>query len=297
MKLTELLKKEEITFSFEFFPPKDRITAVEFGINVGQLIKLDPSFVTVTYGAGGTTQDMTFKIVDFFQNKLGLPCMSHYTCVNATREKVKNDILQLQEMNIENLMLLRGDPPKGETVFVPEKDGFKYGNELISFVNQLGDFSIGAAAYPEKHVEASSLENDIQNMKKKVDAGADFLVTQMFFVNNNYFSFVEKARAKGIKQRIIPGIIPITNYNQVKRFAELSGAILPESLIERLESHRDNAKKIHDIGIEFAVNQCVDLLKRGAPGIHFYTLNKSRAAVEIFEAVSAELKKVFRRYL
>lgn len=291
MKIRDIFKKEEQTFSFEFFPPKDTINAVEFGINIGQLLKLDPSFVTVTYGAGGTTQETTFNIVDLLQNKLGLSCMAHYTCVGADRNKIKEDLKRLESINIENLMLLRGDPPKGSVDFQPPEDGFAYANELIDYVKEVGDFSIGAAAYPEKHFEAASFDMDIDNLKKKVDAGADFLVTQMFFDNQFYFDFADKCKKAGIEERIIPGIIPITNYSQIKRFLSLSNSALPPYLEAELERYKDDDAKVYEIGIEHAIKQCKELLRTGAPGIHFYTLNKSRAVVEIFESIKRKPAK------
>lgn len=285
MKITELFKTQPRTYSFEFFPPKDEISAVDFGFNVGQLVKLNPSFVTVTYGAGGSTQERTFALVDYLQNKIGLTTMAHYTCVNASRSKIADDIKKLKELGIDNAMLLRGDPPKGQGAFVPHPEGFSYASELIAFARANFDICIGSAAYPEKHPEADSISNDIINLRKKVDAGADFLVTQLFFNNNQYFEFAAQARNAGINCRIVPGIIPITAYQQIKRFTQMSGGSLPQALLERMESYKDNPSKVYQIGMDYAIHQCRDLLVMGAPGIHFYTLNKSRATVEIFETL------------
>lgn len=291
MKITEIIESQKKTFSFEFFPPKDEISAVDFGINLGQLMKLSPSFITVTYGAGGSTQERTFGLVDYIQNKIGLPTMAHYTCVNATRDKVKKDLELLYERGIRNLMLLRGDPPKGQGKFTPIENGFRYASELIEFAKKLDLFAIGGAAYPEKHLEAESLALDIQNLKTKVDAGADFLITQLFFDNNAYFEFVDQTQNEGIKKPIIPGIIPITNVNQIKRFGEMSGAKIPKELNEKVKEHQDNPKKVYQVGMDFAIEQCRDLLENGAPGLHFYTLNKSRATVEIFETLKCDFEK------
>jgi methylenetetrahydrofolate reductase (NADPH) len=285
MRITDLFDRTERTFSFEFFPPKDEISAVDFGINVGQLIKLDPSFVTVTYGAGGSNQERTFSLVDYLQNKIGLNTMAHYTCVGAGKDKISKDMEYLQNIRIENLMLLRGDPPKGSTEFVAPENGFNFASDLISFVRDKFPFSVGAAAYPEKHPEAGSLDEDIKSLKVKCEAGADFLITQLFFDNEAYYRFVVKARKAGITHRIIPGIIPVTNYKQIKRYVEMTSATFPIDLLEKLETHQDRPDKIYQIGIDHAINQCLDLLERGAPGIHFYTLNKSRAAVEVFESL------------
>ncbi|MFN8259183.1 MAG: methylenetetrahydrofolate reductase [NAD(P)H] [Bacteroidales bacterium] len=285
MKITELFKTQSRTYSFEFFPPKDEISAVDFGINVGQLLKLNPSFVSVTYGAGGSTQERTFALVDLLQNKTGLNTMAHYTCINASRAKVEADLACLKGMGINNFMLLRGDPPKGEDVFIPHAEGFAHASELISFAKSKLDICACGAAYVEKHPEALSLEKDLEHLKHKVDAGADFLITQLFFENDKYFSFVKSARSIGIDRRIIPGIIPITAYSQIKRFGQMSGSSIPEEIVEKMNSYKDNPAKIYQVGMDFAIQQCRDLLVMGAPGLHFYTLNKSRATIEIFETL------------
>ncbi len=285
MKITDLFVSQERTFSFEFFPPKDEISAVDFGINVGQLLRLSPSFVSVTYGAGGSNQYKTFSLVDYLQNKIGLTTMAHYTCVNASKDKIAADLKYLQSINIQNLMVLRGDPPKGQDQFIAHDNGFKYASELMSFVEENYDFAKAGACYVEKHPEAHSIEEDMANLKIKVDAGADCLITQLFFDNNFYFNFVEKAREIGIGTRIIPGIIPITSYKQIERFTKMSGTIIPKELQQNLEKYKDNPAKTYQIGVDFTIQQCRDLLDKGAPGLHFYTLNKSRAAVEIFESL------------
>lgn len=291
MKITKIFKKHKQTFSFEFYPPRDEISALDFGINIGKLINLEPSFVTVTYGAGGSTQERTFAIVDYLHNKIGLTCMAHYTCVNASREKVKKDIEYLRSLGIKNLMLLRGDPPKGKDVFEYNRDGFNHASDLISFVKKIDNFCIGAATYPEKHLEAKSIEEDLANLDIKVKSGADFLVTQLFFINDRYFEFVKMVKERGINCRIIPGIIPITNLKQIKMFAQMTGATIPEEIIQAIEPYQDSPEKIYQTGLDFAIRQCRDLLDRGAPGLHFYTLNKSRAAIEIFESITYEIKK------
>jgi methylenetetrahydrofolate reductase (NADPH) len=285
MKITDLFKQQEKTFSFEFFPPKDEISAVDFGINVGQLMRLSPSFVSVTYGAGGSTQDKTFDLVDYLQNRIGLTTVAHYTCVNASRDKILEDLKFLKSINIDNLMLLRGDPPKGQEKFEAAENGFQYASDLIEFAKSHVDINAAGACYVEKHPEAESLTKDIQHLKTKVDAGADVLITQLFFNNEAYFSFVEQAEAAGINKRIIPGIIPITAFRQIERFTKMSGATIPTELIEKIEEHKDDAAKTYQIGLDFTIKQCKELLAKGAPGIHFYTLNKSRAAVEIFESL------------
>lgn len=285
MKITELFLSQDITFSFEFFPPHDEISAVDFGINVGRLMKLSPSFVTVTYGAGGSTQERTFALVDYLQNKIGLTTVAHYTCVNATMTRVKEDLNILIEKGIQNLMLLRGDPPIGQDKFIPQPKGFRYASELIEYVDKHYDFCKAGAAYVEKHPEALSMTEDILNLKTKVDAGVDFLITQLFFINKYYFDFIKRVRKEGITCRIIPGIIPLTSYHQIERFTKMSAAKIPAELVYEIETNRNNPEKMYEIGVEYTIKQCRELLDNGAPGIHFYTLNKSRAAVEIFETL------------
>jgi methylenetetrahydrofolate reductase (NADPH) len=296
MRITDIFKEQERTFSFEFFPPKNYFTTVKFGINVGQLMKLHPSYVTVTYGAGGGTRSRTFDLVDLFQNDLGLTTMAHYTCVNATREKIAYDMRVLQDMGIENVMLIRGDQPKDQPDAFPNSDGFNYGSDLVKFVNENYDFCIGAGAYPEKHKEAPSFDEDLDNLKRKVELGADFLVTQMFFDNRYFWDFMEKVEKIGIDVRIIPGIIPITNYEQIKKFADLSGAHIPESLQKKIEPHQENPGEVYRIGLDYAIEQAHDLLKGGAPGLHIYTLNKSRAAIDLYESLSGDFKDVRNRF-
>ncbi|WP_211231580.1 methylenetetrahydrofolate reductase [NAD(P)H] [Eisenibacter elegans] len=289
MKIKDLFESHSKTFSFEFFPPKTFTATIDLGINVGQLMRLNPSFISVTYGAGGSTQTSSFDLLDYLQNKMGVISMAHYTCVGASREKIDEDMNYLYERDIHNLMLLRGDPPKGQEQFVHNPNGFNYGSDLVAYVSQQQRFCIGAGAYPEGHVEAANLAQDLQHLKLKVDAGADFLVTQMFFDNDYYFDFVAKARRLGIDVRIIPGIIPITNYSQIQRFAQLSGAKIPEHIHEALKPYQDQPEKIYQIGIDLAIQQSEDLLRRGAPGIHFYTLNKSTATVDIFASLDKKL--------
>ena len=248
-------------------------------------MKLSPSFISVTYGAGGSTQDASFSLIDYINNKIGLVTMAHYTCVNATKEKVAADLDFFFEKNIENLILLRGDPPKGETKFRNEGGDFHYASDLIEYVATKNRFCIAAAGYPEAHPESESVDKDMEYLKNKVDKGAHFVVTQLFFDNKRYFDFVRRARDAGVTVPIIPGIMPITNFKQIRRFTEMCGATIPQDLVNKLEPHQENLKFTYDIGVEFAINQCRELLDQGAPGLHFYTLNKSRATVDIFSSI------------
>lgn len=289
MKITDIFKTQKRTFSFEFFPPKKYNSALELGINIGRLLKLDPSFVSVTYGAGGSTQDISFDLVDYLQNKLGLTTMAHYTCVNATKQKVENDLNKLNEVNIENLMLLRGDPPKGSETFPTIEGGLNHASDLVEIAAKTNKFAIGVAGYPEGHIESPNLNEDHKWLKYKLGKGGDFVVTQMFFDNNYYFNFVNKLQSESITKRVIPGIMPITNYKQIKRFAELSGSKIPETVAQKFEPYQDNPKKMYQIGVDLAIWQCIDLLRGGAPGLHFYTLNKSMVTADIFASIPKHL--------
>jgi len=283
LKITDIFIKQKKTYSFEFFPPKNYSSTLELGINIGQLIKLSPSFVSVTYGAGGTTQDLSFDLIDYIQNKIGLTAMAHYTCINATRDKVENDLDLLYKKNIKNLMLLRGDlPGKG---FAGLNQEFQHASDLIALAKSKNQYCIGAAGYPEKHPESIDVETDLKWLKNKVDQGADFIITQMFFDNEYYFKFVSEARKMGITARIIPGIMPITNFKQIQKFSEMCGAVIPDKIVSVLEPIQNDKNTLYQTGVDLAVEQCIDLLKRGAPGLHFYTLNKSRATIDIFSSL------------
>ena len=290
LMIKDIFQKQSKTFSFEFFPPKNYKSTLELGVNLGKLIALSPSFVSVTYGAGGSNQDASFDLCDYIQNKLGLTCMAHYTCVNASREKIEKDLDYLYDINIRNLMLLRGDPPKGEEDYFQQRSEFKFANELVSIAHQQNRFCIGVAGYPESHVESKDVDSDVFYLKQKVNSGGDFIVTQMFFDNTYYFDFVEKARQAGIKERIIPGIIPITNFKQIRRFSQIGGSHIPDFITQKLEPYQDDPAKTYQLGVEIAIEQCKDLLRKGAPGIHFYTLNKSNATLDIFESIPSDLK-------
>jgi len=283
LRITEIFEYHNKTFSFEFFPPRNYKSILELGINVGQLLKLSPSFVSVTYGAGGSTQELSFDLVDYIQNKIGLTTMAHYTCINANKAKVEEDLRYLIERKIENVMLLRGDlPSEGSSGLNTD---FLHASDLIPIAKSLDAFSIGAAGYPEGHQESRNVEEDLKWMKYKIDQGSDFIITQMFFDNDLYFDFVDRARKANVNKRIIPGIMPITNYKQISKFSKMSGAKIPDSIVQRFEPIQDDPKIMYRTGVELAIEQCVDLLRKGAPGLHFYTLNKSRATVDIFSSI------------
>lgn len=275
--------------SFEFFPPKSDEAAAQLERTVAELVDLRPSFVSVTWGAGGTVREKTIEIVSRIRNEVGLEAMAHLTCAGASRDEIAAILERIAAAGIENILALRGDPPKGSTTFTAAEGGFSYANELVEFIRQTfpRDVCLGGAAYPEKHVECGNPAVDLNNLKRKVDAGLDFLVTQLFFDNNRYWEFVERARAAGIHIPIIPGIMPITNAAQAERFTVACGATLPFKLAAELDRRRHDLAAVQQLGIAHATSQCIDLLTNGAPGIHFYTLNRSTATRKIFSALRA----------
>jgi methylenetetrahydrofolate reductase (NADPH) len=281
MRIVDKLRGNGPAISFEFFPPKDQEGVDRLFAAVAELAPFAPAYVSVTYGAGGSTRQLTVELVGRIQREVGIEAMAHLTCVGATQEELGSVLDQLEAAGVQNIIALRGDPPKGSSTFVMQPGGFGNASELVSYVKRRGTFCIAGACYPEKHPEAASLESDMQMLKRKVDAGAEFLITQLFFDNADYFSFVERARAIGIKVPIIAGIMPITNVSQIKRFTAMCGAHMPNDLMQRLEPVAADADAVTEIGVQHALAQCQDLLGRGAPGVHFYTLNRSKATVEI----------------
>ncbi len=285
MKIIEKLASKKPSFSFEFFPPKDEEGKERLFETVAHLLPYEPTFVSVTYGAGGSTRKLTVDLTVRIKRDAGLESMAHLTCVGASREEVAHVLDQLRDGGIQNVLALRGDPPQGQKDFVVAEGGFAHASELVEFIRSRYDFCRAGACYPEKHPEAPSLEADLANLRKKVEAGAEFLITQLFFDANAYFGFVERARAIGIECPIIAGIMPITNLNQVKRFTAMCGASIPSELLARLEATPGEAEAVRRIGVEHAIRECRTLLDHGVPGIHFYTLNRSTATVEILEAI------------
>ena len=287
MRISQALASQRPFFSFEFFPPRSDEAQQHLLETAHTLRDLRPSFVSVTYGAGGSTRARTIDVAKQIQNDIGINVMAHLTCVGSTRAELRGVLNEIEAAGIENVLALRGDPPKDSAVFETLPGGFAYANDLIAMVERNYHFCIGAACYPEKHIEASSLDDDLYNLKRKVDAGAEFLITQLFFDNDKYFAFVDRARSIGIAVPILPGIMPITNFEQIQRFTAMCGASIPPKLIAELQVRRDEPKAIEELGVAYATLQCTDLLRRGAPGIHFYTLNKSPATRAIVSALLA----------
>ncbi len=285
MQIRELLTRGRPTFSFEFFPPKSEEAAKQLEQTIAELRELHPSFVSVTYGAGGSTRERTIEIVTRVKRETGIEAMAHLTCVGSTRDDLGGVLERIVASGIENVLALRGDPPKGQTEFKAMEGGFRYASELVQFIRHRHDSALclGGACYPEKHPECGNPAVDLMNLKRKVDAGLDFVITQLFFENRHYLEFVERAKRAGIKVPIIPGLMPITNASQAERF----GATIPFDLAEELDRRRDDPRAVMELGVAHATAQSIELLEHGAPGIHFYTLNRSTATREIYTALKA----------
>ena len=277
----------EPTFSFEFFPPKTDEGERNLGRALAELSRMEPTFVSVTYGAGGSTTQKrkTVDIVSSIKAEHGLEAMAHFTCVGQTVGELREMLDVMRDAGIQNVLALRGDPPPGQSEWTATEGGLEYSRELIELIREEYDFAIGAACFPEVHIHATSAEADLRYCKEKVDAGARFLITQLFFDNATYWDFVARAREIGIDVPIIPGIMPITNFDQIRRFTSMCGATIPDGLMRELGLRADQPDAVLDFGVAYATLQCADLLANGAPGIHFYTLNRSTATRAILSAL------------
>jgi len=277
----------EPSFSFEFFPPKTDEGERNLGRALAELSRLSPTFVSVTYGAAGSTTEKrkTIEIVKHLKRDYGMEAMAHFTCVGATTGELREMLDTMRDAGLENVLALRGDPPQGETEWTATEGGLSYSRELIELIRDEYDFAIGAACFPEVHIHATDAESDLRYLKDKVDAGARFLITQLFFDNQAYYDFVARAREIGIDAPIIPGIMPITDAGQIKRITGMCGAKIPDTLLRELELRGDQPGSVTDLGVAYATLQCADLLANGAPGIHFYTLNRSPATRAILSAL------------
>ena len=286
MRIDQILAAaDEPVFSFEFFPPKTPAGEENLYAAIAQLQPLSPAYVSVTYGAGGSTRGKTLEIVSRIRDEFALEAMAHFTCVNATVEELRETLDQMQELGFDNVLALRGDPPAGDDVWTKTDGGLEYSSELVDLISSDYDFAIAAAAFPETHIHATSAEDDLRHLKTKVDLGAGFLITQLFFDNAAYFEFVGRARAIGIDVPIIPGILPITNIAQLQRITSLCGANIPPALKAELDARADDPEAVAEFGVAYAALQCAELLAGGAPGIHFYTLNRSPATRAILSAL------------
>lgn len=283
MKIHETLRPDEPSFSFEFFPPKDDAGFEQLYKTIQVLKPLHPTYVSVTYGAGGSTRSKTVQLVERIKNEIGIESMAHLTCVGATRDQIAAVLDDLAAAGVDNVLALRGDPPRGEQSFVPTAGGLAHASDLITLIRDRHDFCIGAACYPEVHPEATSADSDLEHLKRKVDAGADFLITQLFFDNSDFLRFRDRCRKAGIDRPIIAGIMPIQSVGQIKRFTQIIGAKIPGPLLRRIEAVEDDVDSVRHIGMFHATEQCRDLLREGVAGIHFYTLNRSTATRAIFQ--------------
>ena len=287
MRIDEIIAGSDgPVFSFEFFPPKSDQGEQNLRAALEDLQELQPAFASVTYGAGGSTRDRTLELVTWLKHDLGIEALAHLTCVGASRSELRTILDNTVAAGIENVLALRGDPPRGQTEWTPHPHGLKYSTELTTLIaDAYPQLGIGAACFPEVHPQAVDMASDVRFLRAKVDAGASFLITQLFFDNDLYFNFVDEARAAGIEVPILPGIMPITNVAQIKTITGLCGATIPAPLLEQLEHRAEDPDAVLNLGVSYATLQCAELLARGAPGIHFCTLNRSPATRAILSAL------------
>jgi methylenetetrahydrofolate reductase (NADPH) len=286
MKIKNLFSEKKFILSFEVFPPKREGTLESLYITIKELAELKPDFISVTYGAGGSTREKTIEISSKVKNGFDLEVLAHLTCVQSTRDDIARILDCLKEQNIENILALRGDHPEGTEKFTKTEGGFGFANELVQFIKTRSDFSVGVAGYPEGHIDAPNLKVDMINLKRKVDAGADFIITQLFFNNDAFYNFRDRALALRIDIPIIPGIFPILSYNQITRIASLAGVRIPARLVEKVEKNKDKPEEVEKYGIEYAIIQAEDMIKNGIVGLHLYCMNKSRPVKKILAELS-----------
>lgn len=286
-RIGDLIREGERSYSFEFFPPKDEAGEEQLWQAIRELEPYEPTFVSVTYGAGGSTRDTTVRVTGRIAAETSLTAMAHLTCVGHTRAELEAILDSYAEAGIRNVMALRGDPREGPRAeWTPTPGGLTYAEELVGLAREHGDFSIGVAAFPERHPSSASLDHDADVLVAKSRAGAEFAVTQMFFRASDYFALVDRVRARGVDLPILPGIMPILNLGNIRRQGELIGTDVPASVIERITAHDGDPAAMRAAGIELAAELCDELLEGGAPGLHFYTLNRSKATREIFAALN-----------
>jgi methylenetetrahydrofolate reductase (NADPH) len=286
MRIDEILGRGTPTVSFEFFPPKTEDGFTSLFRTIEDLRSVNPSYVSVTYGAGGSTRQKTVDLVERIQRDLGIRSMAHLTCVGHTASEISAILDDLWKAGIRNVLALRGDPPAGQSVFVATEGGFANADALVKFIRTKHDFCIGVAGYPEGHPQCLNKVRDLEHLKRKIDNGGNFIVTQLFFDNEEFYRFRDTARKVGIKVPIIAGIMPILNVQQIKRFISMCGAKIPHPLLLKLEAVETNPEAVYAAGVEYATNQCRELLTHQVDGLHFYTLNKSKATVQICRALN-----------
>ncbi len=297
MKITDMLRfaaeRGEPVFSFEFFPPKNDAGVEALFETIRALRPLGPAYVSVTWGAGGSTRGRTLEMVTRIKRETEIEAMAHVTCVGASRKELEELLAVICDAGITNVLALRGDPPRGQREFIPHPEGLAHASDLVQLAREVSEkrgvrLCIGGACYPEGHLETRELARDLKHCKIKVDAGAEFLISQLFYENRHYFDFVGRARAAGIEVPILPGIMPVTNVEQIQRITTMSGAHVPAGLSAALRARKDDPEAALQLGVAYAALQCADLLRKGAPGIHFYTLNRSSATRAILAALRAQ---------
>jgi methylenetetrahydrofolate reductase (NADH) len=287
MRIDQILEDRRPVFSFEFFPPRDAEGQTALAEALGELAGDSPDFVSVTYGAAGSTRTGTVEWTTRIQSEFGLEAMAHLSCVGTTVDELRQILSEVGQAGIQNVLALRGDPPRGETQFEPTPGGLRHSHELAELIREEFGFCIGGTCFPEVHPDAADMDADIAYAKQKIESGASFLISQLFFDNDLFFDFVERARAAGIAAPILAGIMPITNYRQIKRITELCAATIPDALEHELAQRADDVEATGQVGVAYSTLQCADLLARGAQGIHFYTLNKSPATRATLAALRA----------
>lgn len=285
MKVIDALKNKQ-TLSFEFFPPKTQEQEEQLFKALTELDKFKPDYCSVTYGALGTSREKTFYWVEKIKREFGIEPVAHLTCVAANKDDIFEQLKQLKKDKIENLLALRGDAPKGESEFIKPKDGFSHASQLVGFIKKnQPSFCLGVAGYPEGHPESKDKAEDIMYLKEKIETGADYVVTQLFFDNDKYFDFVERCENKGITAPIIPGIILITSYKSVQKMTQMCGASIPDKLEQNLEKYKDDPKSIEKLGIDWALEQVVGLKKRNVPGLHFFVMNQAGPISQVLKQI------------
>lgn len=284
--VAQFYTSEHKGLSFELFPPKTDQGDAALMRHMEVLMQFSPDYITCTYGAGGSTQNKTMDVITAVKTAFDVPVASHLTCVGSTADDLRRYLEEASRKEVDFLVALRGDPPQGDSKFQAVEGGFSYANELVEFIRaEFPQFGMAVAGYPEVHQEALSAESDLENLKRKVDAGADIVITQLFYDNTDYFNFCDRCETAGIEVPIVPGILPVTNLAQIQRITSLCGSKLPDQFVQRLSQKEHDADWQFEVGVEFAAAQVKELIDQGAPGIHFYVLNKSQATLRVLEAV------------
>ena len=289
MRFSEIYTGNSPSISFELFPPNTDKGIKELEERLPKLISLCPSIITVTYGAMGSTREKTLEIASMIKNQYGVDTAHHLTCVGSSNSEIEKILNDIHDNGIENIVALSGDPPRGQASFVKPENGYGLANELVSHIVNHGGFDIAVAGYPEKHIEAMDLQSDLTNLQNKVLNGANLIITQLYYDNEDFYRFVDLCRSLDINVPIVPGLMPILNTDQIKRITSMCGASIPVQLLKKLEDASGDQSKVYEIGIEHTANQAIDLLQHGVPGIHFYVLNRYFHIAEIMDRIKPDL--------